>query len=160
MQLEISAIGPSDRPWVVATLREEWGGQTIVTRGQIHETDQLQGLIAISGEERVGLLTYVLANASCEIVSLNSFIQGKGVGSQLIKAVLQLARAKNCNKLWLITTNDNVEALQFYQKRGFKLHAIYPNAIEESRKLKPGIPKSGRHGIPIADEIELEVRLN
>lgn len=63
-------------------------------------------------------------------------------------------------RLWLITTNDNMEALRFYQKRGFILSALYPNALEESRKLKPEIPEVGLEGIPLRDEIELEFKLN
>ena len=62
--------------------------------------------------------------------------------------------------MWLITTNDNLNALRFWQKRGFHLIKIYPSAIDKvSRKIKPQIPKMGADGIPIRDEIELEMKL-
>ncbi|HEX7715028.1 MAG TPA: GNAT family N-acetyltransferase, partial [Bacillota bacterium] len=64
-----------------------------------------------------------------------------------------------CQRLWLITTNDNLAAIRFYQLRGFVLVALHRDAIAQSRKLKPEIPLRGIDGIPIRDEIELEVVL-
>jgi len=92
-------------------------------------------------------------------VTIDSLVEGQGVGTALIAAVAEAARASGCLRLWLVTTNDNVDALRFYQKRGFRLAALYPDAIAESRKLKPKIPPIGAHGIPIRDEIELVMRL-
>ncbi len=77
----------------------------------------------------------------------------------LIEAVKQAAVSAGCRRLWLITTNDNLHALRFYQKRGFRLVAVYPNALEESRRLKPEIPLVGLDGIPLRDELELELAL-
>jgi len=64
-----------------------------------------------------------------------------------------------CKRLWLITTNDNTLAFRFYQKYGFALVAVHRNAIEKSRRLKPEIPLIGNAGIPLRDEIELEMML-
>ena len=61
--------------------------------------------------------------------------------------------------MWLITTNDNLNALRFYQGRGFRLVAVHPGAVEASRRLKPQIPELGSFGIPIRDELELELSL-
>jgi len=90
---------------------------------------------------------------------MNSLVEGKGIGSALVDAVKSIAVASKCKRLWLITTNDNTKALRFWQKRGFRLAAIYPGAVEKSRKLKPEIPLIGDDGIPIRDEIELEMIL-
>ncbi|GAB6277014.1 MAG: hypothetical protein SAMD01599839_15540 [Rectinema sp.] len=60
--------------------------------------------------------------------------------------------------MWLVTTNDNIDALRFYQKRGFELLKIHRNAISKSRKIKPTIPETGNYGISIRDEIELELK--
>lgn len=59
-------------------------------------------------------------------------------------------------RIWLITTNDNLNALGFYQKRGFRIKAVYPGAVDEARRIKPEIPLAASNGIPIRDEIELE----
>jgi ribosomal protein S18 acetylase RimI-like enzyme len=81
------------------------------------------------------------------------------VGSALIEAATQAARRVGCRRLWLITTNDNTHALRFYQKRGFVIAAIHVNALEKARRLKPEIPLIGEDGIPLRDEIELEMIL-
>ena len=83
-------------------------------------------------------------------------VEGIGVGSALVSTLEDAARAAGCRRLWLITTNDNLEALRFYQRRGFVLAALHPGAIEASRRLKPVIPLVGHDGIPIRDELELE----
>jgi len=77
----------------------------------------------------------------------------------LVDTVKEGAKAKGCRRLWLITTNDNLNALGFYQRRGFRLIALHPNALEASRKLKPQISLKAANGIPIRDELELELEL-
>ena len=72
---------------------------------------------------------------------------------------MDAAVANQCHRLWLITGNDNTSALRFYQKRGFRLVAVYRNAVDQARRLKPEIPLYGNDGIPITDEIELEMIL-
>ena len=71
----------------------------------------------------------------------------------------QAAREAGCGRVWLITTNDNLRALRFYQRRGFRLVAVHPDALERSRELKPSIPEIGLDGIPLRDELELELTL-
>jgi hypothetical protein len=109
--------------------------------------------------EKVGLATYKISGASCELVSINSTLPSSGVGTALIEAVRNIATKSGCKRLWLITTNDNMNALRFYQKRGFILVAVHKNALGLSRKLKPEIPIIGNDGIPLRDEIELEMIL-
>jgi Acetyltransferase (GNAT) family len=78
----------------------------------------------------------------------------------LIAAIRDLAASHDCRRLWVVTTNDNVDALRFYQRRGFRLAALRPGAVDESRRtLKPEIPAIGDQGIPLRDELELEIRL-
>jgi N-acetylglutamate synthase-like GNAT family acetyltransferase len=77
----------------------------------------------------------------------------------LIDKAIEEARIRGCRRLFLITTNDNLNALGFYQKRGFEIVAIYRGAVNESRKRKPSIPQVGMNGIPLRDEIELEIKL-
>ena len=130
-----------------------------MTRGRVHRVDELSGFVAVKGGRLVGLATYRIEGADCEIVSMNSLVANVGIGSALIHAVKGVATTAECRRLWLITTNDNTAALHFYQRRGFVLVTVHRNAIEESRKLKPEIPHVGADGIPIRDEVELEMVL-
>jgi ribosomal protein S18 acetylase RimI-like enzyme len=156
---QIRPLSKDDRTWVSSLLKEWWAGPRVVTRGKIHYADKLPGFIAVLEGKPAGLVTYNIDGKDCEITSMNSLAEGKGVGSALVDVLKNMAVSKDCKRLWLITTNDNTAALRFWQKRGFRLAAVYPNAIEQSRRLKPEIPLTGNDGIEIRDEIELEMIL-
>jgi GNAT superfamily N-acetyltransferase len=155
----IKPLTPEHRDWATSLICDHWGSPIVVTRGKGHDTRKLKGFVAVSGREPVGLLTYRVGAGQCEIVSLDSLMEGIGVGSALIEAVNAVALRRGCRRLWLITTNDNLDALRFYQKRGFHLVAVHRDALRESRRLKPSLPEIGIDGIPLRDEIELEILL-
>jgi GNAT superfamily N-acetyltransferase len=149
----------ADVPAIRALLAARWHGPRIVTRGRVHQADALPALTAESAGQLVGLATYRIDADACELVSLDSLVEGRGIGAALLAAVADAARAAGCRRLWLITTNDNLAALRFYQRRGLVLVALHRNALDESRRLKPEIPLIGNDGIPLRDEIELLLEL-
>ena len=138
---------------------EHWGGEEMIARGNIYRPEQLEGFVIEEDEEWIGLLTFLVKDGECEVISLDSLHQGQGLGSRLIDQVIQEARRQGCRRLFLITTNDNLNALGFYQRRGFEIAAVYRGAVNESRKRKPGIPLVGYDNIPLRDEIEVEMLL-
>jgi GNAT superfamily N-acetyltransferase len=138
---------------------EHWGGEEMITRGNVYTPEELEGFVIEEGDEWLGLLTFVIKNGECEVISLNSLREGQGIGSKLIDQAIEEARTRGCQRLFLITTNDNLNALGFYQKRRFEIAVIYRGAVNESRKKKPGIPLVGYNNIPLRDEIELEMSL-
>ncbi|MBN1401471.1 MAG: GNAT family N-acetyltransferase [Anaerolineae bacterium] len=158
MTIEVREIEPEDRAWVHHFLERYAGGAQVVSRGVLHQADQLPGLIATRHGAAEGLLTYRIADREMEVVTLHAAQPGQGVGSRLIEAAREKAAALGCRRLWLITTNDNARAIRFYQRRGLTLAAVHRHAIAESRKLKPEIPMIGFGGVPIEDELEFEVR--
>jgi N-acetylglutamate synthase-like GNAT family acetyltransferase len=105
-------------------------------------------------------VTYEITGNQCEIITLNAFTQFCGVGTKLVEAVIDVLRGSKVKRLWLITTNDNPDAIRFYQKRGFVIAAVHVDAMKKSRELKPSIPLIGYYGIPIRDEIEFEMLLS
>ena len=137
-------------------VRERWGALEVVSRGRVHDPSALSGFAVHAGADLVGLATYRIDGTECELVTLDALAEGVGVGTSLVEAVAAAARRSGCTRLWLITTNDNLRALRFYQRRGFELAALHRGAIESSRRLKPAIPETGLHGIPLRDELELE----
>ena len=155
----IRPINKGDKAWVSSLTNEMWGSVNMVVRGSVYHVNELPGFIATLEDEPVGLVTYFLEDGDCEIISLDSTIEGIGMGSTLIETTKKFAREEGCKRLRLITTNDNTRALRFWQKRGFRLKAVYPNAVDKSRELKPEIPMLGNDDIPIRDEIELEMML-
>jgi ribosomal protein S18 acetylase RimI-like enzyme len=152
-------LGAADAAWVSRHIAEEWGSEIAVAHGAIYRPAELPGFVAESDGEAVGLLTYHIDEDACEIVTLDSQRAGQGIGTALIEAAKDAARQSGCRRLWLVTTNDNTHALRFYQKRGFILAALHRDAVAASRAIKPEIPVFGNDGIPIRDEIELEMSL-
>jgi GNAT superfamily N-acetyltransferase len=100
-----------------------------------------------------------VAGGACELVTLDAVVPGQGVGSGLLRAVTEEARACGSSRLWLITSNDNLDAVRFYQRRGLRLVAVHRGAVDEARRLNPSIPLIGDLGIPLHDELELELNL-
>ncbi len=158
-KFQIRSLTKDDRPWVAALIKEWWAGPKIVTRGKVHYPDKYPGFIAISEGKPKGLVTYNIVGKECEVVTMNSLVEKIGIGSALLDAVKTVATKEGCQRLWLITSNDNTAALRFYQKYGLVLVAVHRNAIAQSRLLKPEIPLTGNDGIEIRDEIELEMIL-
>ena len=154
----IRPVDSDDGDWIAQFIAERWGAEFIAAHYEVFHCRDLPGFVASEGEEKVGLLTYKIVGDDCEIVSLDSLRSCMGVGTGLIDAVKTAASESGCKRLWLVTTNDNMNALRFYQKRGFVLVKINRNAIEFARNLKP-VPLIGAEGIPLRDEIELEMML-
>jgi GNAT superfamily N-acetyltransferase len=150
---------PRDQPWIERFLDENVSLR-VARRGELVQPLDHAMLIADLDGEPAGLLTYVLGDRDCEILTLHVVRRWAGVGSTLVDAVRDLARDAACRTLWVLTTNDNVDALRFYQRRGFRLRLVRPGAVDEARRtLKPEIPVLGAYDIALRDEIELEQEL-
>jgi ribosomal protein S18 acetylase RimI-like enzyme len=157
--MEIRPLKEGDRDWVERTIVERWGDSVVVGRGRVWKPAELPGFAAFEGGECVGLVTYEVDGDACEVVTIDALREGVGVGTALVEAVEGAARAAGCSRGQLLTTNNNLRALAFYQKRGFRLVGLRPGAIDEERKLKPSIPETDSAGLPIRDELHLELRL-
>lgn len=156
MPISVRRKQDNDQKWVSSLLSEQWGNPLIITRGVSHDASRLPAFVAELDGKKIGLLTYHIKDKKCEVVSMNATTKLSGVGTALLNAIVQEAKSKHCEKLWLITTNDNLDALRFYQRRQFCLVAIHSNVIEKSRRIKPEMPLIGCFGITIRDELELE----
>ena len=157
--MKIRSLTAEDLPRLRQFWKENWGAEFVVAHGVIYHPDALDGFVALEAEEWVGEVTYAFSGTDCEIVSLDSLREGQGIGTKLIEAAVEEARKRNCARVFLITTNDNLHALGFYQRRGFELVRIHRHALDETRRLKPSVPLIGMNNIPLRDEIELEMYL-
>jgi N-acetylglutamate synthase-like GNAT family acetyltransferase len=151
----------ADRDWIERFL-DDHGSRRVARNGElVMPLDHPMLVAETDGGQPAGLLTYVIAGDECEILTLHSVKQWQGAGTRLIAGALDLARRCGCRRLWLVTTNDNVDALRFYQRRGFRLVALRSGTVDDARAtLKPEIPRTGDHGIPLRDELELELELD
>jgi ribosomal protein S18 acetylase RimI-like enzyme len=157
--IDVRPLADDDRAWAVQVETDSWSKPVVARLGELVDPTQLPGFIAFLDGQRAGLASYAVRGEECELVTIRSLREGRGVRRALLDAVRDAAAAAGCTRLWLITTNDNLRALRFYQRRGFRLVALHPGALDRSRELKPSIPQIGMDGIPLRDELELELSL-
>ena len=150
----------ADRRWAEGLLEEQMGSARAVRLGEVLEPAGLPGLVAEHDRERIGLLTYIVDGDQFEVFSLHCRVENAGAGSALLRAAAGLAAERGCRRLWLLTTNDNLHALGFYQRRGLRLSALHAGSLERDRALKPELPEiNPDNRIPMRDLLELELPL-
>lgn len=148
----------ADAPALRESLARAWGGTPFVAgRGILYNLTEWPALIAEKDGAILGVLTYELTDTELYVISIHADSPHQGIGSGLMEAAVALA--KGCKRIWLTTTNDNLDAIRFYQRRGFRIIDVRPDAVTRSRALKPTIPLVGLYGIEMRDEIDLERRL-
>ena len=157
--MDIRWIDPASRERINALIVRQWYTMQMVVHGESIDLGSADGYYACEGDEIVGLITYRTAGNEMEILSLDSFQEGRGIGTGLLETVVAEARETGIRRIMLVTTNDNLAALRFYQKRGFDMCRFCRNVLDQARKIKPEIPLTGMDGIPLKHEIELEMVL-
>ncbi len=152
-------MGAEVRSDINSFISNHWLTTEMIIRGHIIDMTQVGGIAVYEDSEIIALLTYTISGNLCEIISLDSLLEGRGIATELIKRIISAAKENQCSKIIVITTNDNINAMRFYQKRGFDMVRLYHNALDISRKLKPEIPLIGENDIPLRHEIEFEYNI-
>jgi GNAT superfamily N-acetyltransferase len=155
-ELQVRPPTPAELPALHRMLADAWGAPTAVAHGTVYRLAELPALVAVHAGQLCGAVTLSQAGRSCQLVSVNAFRPRHGVGTALVERAARQAAADGCGVLRCTTTNDNLDALRFYQRRGFRLIRIRPGAVEAARLIKPQIPAIGQYGIPLRDELDLE----
>ena len=145
---------PEEHQCVRELWENEWGGSQMVVRNQSYDLMEHQTLIATVDSTLVGACAIAITPDYLEILALQTCRKYAGIGTALLKEIETIGRTQGIREIHLITSNDNLNAIRFYQRRGFRFLTLYPNAIDEARKKKPTIPRIGDYQIPIHDEIE------
>ena len=158
--LEVRQLSENDQAWARRVEADSWGEPVVARLGELVDPTELPSFVAFLDGERAGLVSYAVRGDECEVVSIRSLREGRGVGRALLDAVRDTAAESGCRRLWLVTTNNNVRALELYQRWGMDIVAFHRHAVSEARRLKPSIPERDAKGIPIAHELELELRLS
>ena len=158
--MKCERIDDLNRNLVNAFIKQHWYTTTMIIRGKEIDMTKTEGFYFSDGKNIVGLITYIVCGNIMEILSLDSLQENQGIGSKLVQTVIHEAKDRKLQKIVLITTNDNINAIRFYQKRGFDMVHLFHNAMDVSRKLKPEIPLIGENSIPLRHEIEFELIVN
>lgn len=157
--LSVRALQPQDRDWVILTQTTVWGSVLVARKGELLDSATLPGFVAVSDGDRVGLALFCVRGEEYEVVSVWAAISGVGVGRALMQRCFEDARARRCGRVWLTTTNDNVRAIDFYQRLGMNLCAFTRDGVAADRILKPSIPLRNEFGVGIDHELEFELLL-
>lgn len=157
--MKISTINNKNRLEVNNFIIKQWYSSNMVVKNKVIDMRKLDGFIVLDEDKIIGLITYSIEDRTCEIISLDSLRENRGIGTKLLNRVIEEAKVQNCMKVKLITTNDNIKALKFYQRRDFDMVGFYYNALEKARVLKPSIPLIGENDIPLRHEIEFELKI-
>jgi GNAT superfamily N-acetyltransferase len=158
--VQVRRVTEADRPFIREVVISEFVSTRVVSRGRVHDdASTLDGFIVESDGRPVGCGLWYEIEGDAELVVLVTTYRGAGAGTALLDAVIEYARAHNWKRLWLITTNDNTDALRMYQRAGWEWVGWHRNAVHDARALKPELPTTGAHEIPIRHEIELEYPL-
>lgn len=147
----------ADRAAARELFEQDFGRTKIVAFGEVMDIDAMPALVAVRYTDPSGALAYRLLGDALHIVALatDPMWQRSGVGAYLVAEAELLARRLNLSRLVVSTTNDNLPALYFYQRRGYRLTDIVPNnVIAHTHQEQPGFA-----GIPVRDEIRLEKKL-
>jgi GNAT superfamily N-acetyltransferase len=155
--IKIRSAISSDNAWLEELMVKEWGGLPLVIRGKKYYPTQLDGIIAENESGIAGFLFYEMREKDCEIIVFEVFDKFKGTGTILLDKLKDIAKHKKCSRIYLMTTNDNLDALRFYQKRNFHICGVHIDSVKISRKIKPTIGMIGDFDIPVRDEIDLEL---
>jgi GNAT superfamily N-acetyltransferase len=150
--ISVRSKTPDDQPWVDEMLQRMWGGRTIVVHGEAYDAGGLPALIA---GECQGLATFAAERPCAELITLNALMPRQGIGTALLETLAAQCAARGIREIRLTMTNDNLDALRFYQRRGFRIVAVRPGAVDDARRIKPSIPVVGNYAIPRHDEIEM-----
>ncbi len=154
---KIRLVRAEDREMISQFMDEHYGGEPLFANGSPYMVGQLSGFVAKQEDRLLALVTYIVEGDSSRIITINSLAAGVGLGTELLKATIKAAAEAGCNRVCAAVTNDNLDALRFFQTRGFILGELRHNIVDTNREQRPDYPTRGLDGIMIRDEIEVEI---
>ena len=153
-------IQDSDRDAIRGFITEHWHAPHICIRDKLYYPHQAEAFIERRDGKIAALVTYEQQGDAILMITQNSIEPGAGIGASLVLKIIEEARKRKVRRIWLTTTNDNLKSIGFYQRMGFRLVAVHRDAVIDGRRsLKPELPEFGVNGLPILDEIEMELIL-
>ena len=152
-------LEPATPEEIERILRETWG-LPVVSVHRNYMPPDVEGLVYRDEWGTVqGLITWHIEGERAEMVSLEAFQMGRHIGGRMLDEAEKALRQRGVKRLMIATTNDNLRALAFYVRRGYRLIAVHLDALDRVRVAKPQVPHTGIDGLPLRDMMELEKEL-
>lgn len=157
--IDVRRLDPSDRDWKTRTLTKAWGGTIVARLGEAVDASLLDGFVALEDGIRCGLVTFAVREGELEVVTIQVEREGQGIGQALMEAIRQTVIQRGLRRIWSTTTNNNVRAIDFYQRWGMDMVRLHRHGVAASRAVHPAIPLHDDSGLPIRHELEFELIL-
>jgi GNAT superfamily N-acetyltransferase len=152
MEGRLSAAEPA---FIEEHWRELWG-LPVVSLEREYSPAEVEGLVyRDEWGSAQGLITWYIEGEKAEIVTIDAFEQGRHIGGRLLSAAEEELRGRGIRRITILTTNDNLRAIAFYMRHGYRLVAVHLDAMERVRAMKPGVPEIGHENLPLQDVMEL-----
>jgi len=144
----------ADRAKALELFRDVFRPAQLVSFGEAISLDDAAAFVAETDQGIAGALAWRPFDGALHILALatDPMHQRAGVGGHLVAEAELLARRQNWPRVIVTITNDNLPALYFYQRRGYRLSAVLRDSIAAQTRDQKAI---GFAGIPILDEIQL-----
>lgn len=149
-----------DKSELLALMMAHWGSHKMMIGLNTYDCAEIEafGLFSAAGET-LALASWTMRGDVGLLCALHALKSGQGAAVHLLDAVKAAAKAKGATRLLAMLTNDNLPAMAFYQKQGFRFSGLYVEAIDHYRSVIPTIIRTGHQDIPVRDALELEIGL-
>jgi GNAT superfamily N-acetyltransferase len=141
----------ADAELIERVWRERWGLPLCSVGGRTFMPADVESRALVTGDRMLGLITWVVVKGEAEVVTIDAFVEERGVGTRLLTVAEEVVRSAGGRRLCVLLSNDNLHALGFLLRRGYRLEKLHLGVVADLRKIKPVIPEAGRAGIPIKD---------
>ncbi len=158
--LSLRDNGPEDASWITEESKA-LGGPVVACNGSLVDLRAHPARIAVRDGARAGFAVHA-KGSQVELLAIRALIPGQGVGTALVEDLVAIAKDEGARSIAVETTNDNLDALRFYQRRGFHLTDCRIGGFADVRRLKGldrDVPYLGVGGVEIRDIFRLERRL-
>ncbi len=153
-------LEPVDREFIRDRWKDSWG-IPVVSVDRTYEPEDVQGMVwRDEWGEAQGLVTWHIDGDEAEIVTMDAYQQGRHIGGRLLDGAEAELRKRDVERVTIVTTNDNLRALAFYVRRGYRMVRLDLDGVDRVRALKPDVPALGHDNLPLRDMIELQKDLS
>jgi len=150
----------TDKRPIAALMTKYWGSPRMLVGMHTYDVTVIDahGLFDPAGN-LVAFASWTMRDKNMMLCALHAVTEGRGIASHMLECVKDLAREQGARNIRAMVSNDNMPALIFYQKCGFRFSTLYVGAVDAYRGQMPGLIKNGYLGIPVHDALELEFAL-
>ena len=144
----------ADREKALLLFKRDFGPAQLVAYGEAISLDDASALVAETEQEIAGALAWRHFDGAFHVLALatDPMWQRASVGGHLLAEAELLARRQQQPRVIVTITNDNLPALYFYQRRGYRMSAILRDSVAAHAGNQEAM---GFAGIPILDEVQL-----